>query len=131
MFEKATRMKLRFATPQGQLTVEDLWDLPLESKNGRANLKDIAIDLSRQLKTQDDVPAFIQTEVSTPATAVIQLKFDIVKKIYEVKVAEKQAADSAAETKAFNQRILELIANKKDEELQGKSIEELQAMLKK
>ena len=49
-FEKASRIRLRFDTPQGSLTVEDLWQLPLTSRTGRANLDDIAKSLNRQLK---------------------------------------------------------------------------------
>ena len=50
IFEMATRKKIRFNSPQGDLSTEDLWDLPLSSKvNGKANLDDIAKDLHRLL----------------------------------------------------------------------------------
>jgi hypothetical protein len=36
IFEQATRAKIRFSTPVGMLSVEDLWDLPLTSTQGQA-----------------------------------------------------------------------------------------------
>ena len=36
IFEYATRAKLRFASSRGDLTVEQLWDVPLRSTDGFA-----------------------------------------------------------------------------------------------
>lgn len=44
MFEKASRIKLRYSTNRGVLSVEDLWDLSLEQ------LDPIAINLNKSLK---------------------------------------------------------------------------------
>ena len=49
MFEKASRLKLRFSTSIGMLSAEDLWDLPLSSRNGTANLDDVARNLDVDL----------------------------------------------------------------------------------
>lgn len=126
MFEKASRLKLRFDTNKGQITIEDLWELPLTSKTGRANLDDIARDLHRQLKNDSDV-SFVVKERKSDTT--VQLKFDIVKHIIDVRLAESEAQAKARENSEKKQRILQLIADKQDEELKGKSLDDLKAMV--
>lgn len=127
MFEKANRLKLRFASPQGALTVEDLWDLPLTSTRANvANLNNIAKDVSRQLKHEGEED-FVNPK--SGADEVLQLKLDVVKHVIGVRQAENEAARSLAERKEKKERLLELIAGKQDEQLKAKSVEELQAMV--
>ena len=124
MFEEASRLKLRFDSPKGNLMVEDLWDLPL-SGNG-PNLDKIAIGLSRQLK-EENTESFIVT--SKKANTTLQLKFDVVKHIIDVRLAENEAAKVKAETRAKKERILAIIDRKQNEVLEGTSMEELQKMV--
>jgi hypothetical protein len=126
MFEKAARLKYRFESSKGLLTVEDLWDLPLTSETKRANLDDIARELHKQLKSGDDV-SFVYPDRKSNAT--IQAKFDIVKHIIDVKLLELEAAKKAEQNKLQKQKILRLISEKDDEVLRGKSREELTALL--
>ena len=119
-FEAASRMKLRFAH-KGQCTVEDLWDLSLPSLDGiykqlRADQKRLEGDslLSSGEGTQDVALAFA---------------VDIVTHVVRTKQAEAQARTQAAEKRAKKARILEIIESKQDEALQGKSVEELRALL--
>lgn len=51
IFQQASRSKLRFATQLGNLSTEDLWDLPLTSVKG-VSLKSIATDLQKQITAQ-------------------------------------------------------------------------------
>jgi hypothetical protein len=129
LFEQATRKNLTFDSPKGQLTVQDLWQLPLTSRMGKANLEDIAKDLHRQVKAQDDQPSFF-TEAK-PVDNDVALKLNVVIYIGETLKKEKAEADTAAERKAQKQKILELIDRKQGEALEMKSIEELQAELAK
>lgn len=122
MFEKASRLKLRFKSEKGELTVEDLWELPLTGTNGRVNLDDIARGLHRQLKNDEDVSFVIKDKKSD---AVIQLKFDVVKHIIEVRLAEDNARMIAQDNAAKKQQVLKIIAEREDEELKGMSKEEL------
>ena len=126
MFEKASRVYLRFDTPQGLLTVEDLWKLPLTStRAGRANLDDIAVALFRQLK-ESDTESFVKKAAKKDDTT--QLAFDIVKHIIDVRMAEDEAAAAQRANKEKKRRILEIIAQKEDAQLFDASLDELKAM---
>lgn len=129
MFETASRLKLVFNSPKGLLKVEDLWDLPLTSKNG-VNLNDIARGLNRELMNSDENVSFVDEVSSTSDNAILKLKFDIVKHIIDVKLSESRTAREASIRKAERTRILELIERKKGEALESRSIEELEALLK-
>lgn len=127
MFEKAVRLKMRFASPQGNLTVEDLWDLPLTSTRGNsANLNNVAKEISRQLKDAGEED-FVTQKVG--ADELLQLKMEIVKRVIQVRQDENAAGRAATERKERKEKLLELIARKQDQQLEGKPLEELQAMV--
>jgi hypothetical protein len=127
MFEKAIRLKLRFDSPQGSLSAEDLWDLPLTStRANQANLNNIAKFISRKLKAEGEED-FVNPK--SGADEVLQLQLDIVKHVIQTKQAENEAARAAADRKEKKERLLELIARKQDQQLEVKSLEELQAMV--
>ena len=124
MFEFASRNKLRFETVNGILSVEDLWDLPLTSTR-RANLDDIAKELNRKIKESSE-ESFVTPKAADKESAVA---FEIVKHVIGVKMAENEAVRVSAEKKRQRERILEIIAQKQDEELKGKGLEELKSLL--
>lgn len=124
MFDQATRLKLRFESTKGLLSVEQVWDLNLNSLN------ELAKSLSRQVKAAgDDEENFIGAKSTVDSQ--LQLRFDIVKHIIAVKLKERDDSATAAERKANNQVILDLIQRKKQQELENKSVEELEALLQK
>jgi len=125
MFDKAFRQKLRFESSLGQLSVEDLWDLPLTSRSGKANLDDIAKELHHQLKNGDDISFVIQSKKSDET---IQLKFDIIKHIIDVRLAEQSAAETLRSNKEKKQQLLAIIAQKENEGLMNTSLDELKKM---
>jgi len=126
MYKQASQLKLRFDTPKGVLGVENLWDLTKE------DLATVAKNLRKKIKanskSDDEELAFLDEKVSKTQTEDA-LRFNIVKDIYQTKEAAEKESVEAAQKKLKNQKILELIARKQDQELEGKSIEELQAML--
>jgi len=122
-FLQATRIKLRFSTPKGVLSTEQLWDLSMADLT--TTIKETKKTLSAS--SNDDELSFLN-EDTTPDVENT-LRFGILKEIFVTKKTEAEAKKLAAETKAQNKRILELIASKQDEALANKSIEELTAML--
>lgn len=127
MFEQALRLKLRFPSPQGNLTVEDLWDLPLTStRPNTANLNNIAKAVSRLLKAESEED-FVNPR--SAANTTLQLSLDVVKHIIQVRQTENEAARLVAERKEKKNKLMELIERKQDQQLEGKSLEELQQMV--
>ena len=128
LFCLATRKKFRFETPQGQLTTEDLWSLPLTTTSpNKANLDDIAISLNKKVRENGDTTSFVKK--TTKSNDELQAKFDIVLHVIKVKQEEAEVEATKQENRIKKQRIMEMIEQKKDAEMSQKSVEELTALL--
>lgn len=127
LFEKISRLKVRFSTVRGLLSVEDLWDLPLTGSVGKPNLDDIAKGLYRLLKSKQDEGSFVEPVESVDEDHE-EAAFSAVKRVIEVKVLERKAAKDALERREKKQRILSIIAQKENDALSGTSLEELRKM---
>ena len=125
LFLTATRAKYTFPSSAGQLSVEDLWDLPLSGRG--ANLDDIARGLHKGLKEADGDVSFVKPAVKT--TIELQAKFDIVKHVIDTKMAERDLCAAAEDKAAMKQKLLAKIAEKQDKSLDDKSEDELKAMV--
>ena len=126
MFEKAARLKLRFDTPKGPLSVEELWDLPLTVRNGGASLDNVARAASKQIKETETESFVVKNPTVSP---LLQLRLDVVKHIIAVRIAEAETAATAADKAAKKQTLLALVAEKKNEQLKSSSIDELMAQI--
>jgi hypothetical protein len=126
MFERASRLKIRFDTPQGLLSIEDLWDIPLSPRGNRANLDDIARSLHRKMKEAEEGSFVKVEEVKVDETD--QLRFDLVRHVIAVRLEEQKAAAEAKARREQKQKVLSLISKKEDEKLEGASLEELREL---
>ena len=118
--ENAIRAKLRFTTPRGLISTEDLWDLALTSKTA-INLDDIAKGIAKELRESED--SFV---VTTPTNTTLELKFDIVRHVISIKLEEAEEAKDAKINAERKSKILHKINELEEEELtEGKSIKQL------
>jgi hypothetical protein len=121
-FREASRLKLRFNI-NGSLSSEQLWTVPMNL------LADYEQELSEKIESYGKATRRTKKR-RTKSQEMEQLQLEIVTEVLDVREAEEQAAKTAQENKLHNQKILELIQAKKETELVGKSVEELEAMLK-
>ena len=117
MFEVAVRDKFRYPY-KGVIATEDLWDLSVQQLDGIfKTLK------SQEKKAQEE--SLLNTR--TPEDEVLATKIEIIKHIVNTKLEEAQQAEHAKELS--DQKILNILAEKQDEDLRNKTPEELKAML--
>lgn len=119
MFEKATREQLRFQH-KGLLSVEDLWDLNVNE------LDTIYRSLNKQQKSVQEESLL---ETRSKSNTTLDLQIDIIKHIVTVKLNEKAEQESRKEKSEKKQKLMSILAQKQDADLQNKSAEELQKML--
>lgn len=120
IYKEASRRKLRFTTSRGSLSSEQLWSLSLNE------LDALAINLEDQY--EDSGKKSYLTKRSDK-DSLIKLMADIVIDVLSTKLEEQESAATTLERKQQNEIILQAIAEKEHAELQGKSVEELRAML--
>lgn len=115
IFESATRLKLRFQSDRGLLSVEDLWDVSLDQ------IDRIAISLNKKIKETEEVSFLSQKR--TDETLVLQ--FEITKRIIEVRLAEIEKTKQESIAAQKRQQLLDVLSRKENQELESLSIEEI------
>lgn len=123
MYKQAIFMGITFPTNKGILSISQLPGL---------NLTDLAISLKalkKALKKNEDSDLDFLDDTKT-VDKTLELQFEILKDVYLTKRDERNQLQKEQEIKEHNNKIINLIAEKEDESLKGKSIEELKALLK-
>jgi hypothetical protein len=125
MYKKAIRLKLRYNTISGNLTTEDLWDLPLRSTRG-ASLDNLAKMLNKEIQSNEE-----ESFVDTPSAAngELRLKFEIVKDIIKDRLSENEAKRNAATVKKEKEVLMGIINKKQNESLESESLDDLKKRL--
>lgn len=120
LFITAARNKVRFSTNRGLLTVEDLWDLSLES------LDRIAVSIDEAVQKHGR-KSFIGAQ---PKEAEgLQTQFDLVKFVIDTKLAEKAEAKTAADREAQVTFLKGLLEKKQLADLENMTPDEIKAKL--
>lgn len=123
MFEYAARNALRFPSSKGQLTAEQLWQVPLRSRDD-FNLNMIAKLASKDLKETAE-ENFVESS-KTPEHSRNELVLNIIKHVIATKLGEEEAARTRAERKQEKEKLLNILAEKQAGKLSELSEKELQ-----
>ena len=127
MFEKASKMKLRFVSKRGYLSTEDLWDIPL-TDGADLSLDNLAKALNREMKLREEESFVVQ---KSSADSTLELKLDIVKHIIQVKLKDMKNAEDKVINTTKIQKLQSAIMRKESESLENQSLAELMKKLKK
>lgn len=125
LFAKVTQKGLTFKTVKGTVSVQDLWQIPLTSKNG-FDLDTVSREVLRKVRETQEDSLVSQVKPDTDD----ELRLDVLKYIIEFKQNEIQRKEEAKSAESHNSRIDELIQRKKEEQLASMSIEELEKLRK-
>ena len=127
IFLAATRRKLRFPSAKGNLSIEQLWDIPLTSR-GDFSVNSIAVAINREFKSLQD-ESFVDVSPN-PRRDELALSLEILKEVIRIRQEEAQQAQAAAARDSLRRQIQVAIADKEQEELTSGSLDELKARLR-
>lgn len=122
MYKKANRLKLKFQTSKGELTIEQLWTLKPET------LKGLIIEQYNKIQPTGGELAFLEEK---PVNEVEQLRYDILKDIYTTKITEAKESIAAEERKRQLNILLAAKARRQQADIDAMSMEELDAEIAK
>jgi hypothetical protein len=122
IFQYATRTKLRFPSVKGLLTVEDLWDVPLRSKDD--------FNLNAMFKAANKAWKDINEEnyvdnTRTPEHTRRETVLEVVKYVIDTKLAEEEAEKTRTARKQEKEKLLKILAEKQGGKLSDLSEREL------
>ena len=127
LFIQATRKAFRYPSIRGDITTEQLWDMPLLSKGNGFDLDTVARSLYNTVKELSE-GSFVETRAN-PRQAEAEAKLELVKFVIATKQAEAKAAGLRLERADQRRKILDALAARENDELTKANREELLAKL--
>lgn len=131
IFKIAVQEKYRFSTEKGLLTVEQIFglsqkDLDKAIRSSHARITELggAGDDSSDLQFLDGQGSYSK-ELTEERN-----KFEILKEIWTDRKAEAIVNLESREKREKKENLMAILARKKESELEGKSIEEIESMIK-
>lgn len=116
MFEKASRLALRFESTRGKLSVEQLWDLPMTELN----------ELYKGLnKVKSSANEDSLLDEKTSEEKLVDLKLSLIRHVAEVRKKEAKDKKDEAQLRADLKAIDDAIAEAEDRNLKSLTPEEL------
>lgn len=128
LFERASRGAYRYMTVVGALNTEDLWSLPLTSKN-KANLDDAAKAVNSEINSMQE-DSFVTVNANSNKLGILNDKLDILKYIISVRQQENTDVRNAAARAAEKQTLIGILERKQQGELEELSVAELTDKIK-
>lgn len=124
IFERASRKKLRFSSTRGDLTTEQLWDLPLQanaksSGATAADLDKLARAVNTELKSIEEGSFVALTP--DPRKIDLELRLEILKHIIKSKLSDRAAAEERVAIAERKRKLYAALEAKEESELVGKS----------
>ena len=126
IYKYAAQNGLRFPSDRGELTAEDLFDLPLSARIG-FDLDNVAKAVNNELKACGE-ESFVSTAIN-PKKKPLEVALDIVKDVIATKQAQNADALARQHKSEERRKILDALSAKKDQALTAASIEDLEAKL--
>ncbi len=127
IYKYAAQTGLRFPSKRGDLTAEQLFDLPLKSASG-FDLDTVARAINSQLKGVSE-ESFVEDTAADPRRQSLAVALAVVKDVIATKQGENRAAAAKQQKAVERKKLLDAIAAKKDHALTTASMEELEKQL--
>jgi hypothetical protein len=127
VFKFAAQYKLRFPSSRGDLTAENLFDLPLKSKSG-FDLDTVARTIHAELKSMGE-ESFVEDPSDDPRKKTLEVSLSIVKDVIKTKQDENAARLNKLKRAEERKKLLDAIAAKKDDQLSQATLDELEKKL--
>lgn len=127
IFERGTRISIRFPSLKGSITIEDVWKLPKTSKLPVTTLESLAEVLHEAL-VKAQKPSFIASKKAV-STMEEQLRFDIVLHIIEVREDEERALVRKKANDDERRELRESLSGKASEKRAGMTESQLRRRL--
>jgi len=122
IFAQATRNALRFDL-QGNISTEQLWHVNLDNLIAyEERLAEIIESYGKSTRRRASRKTKDQT--------TNELRLAVVTAILDTRIKEQEEEKEAAANKLHNQKIMDLIAAKQEDEMKSMSVEDLQKLLK-
>jgi hypothetical protein len=123
IFEQASMEALRFSSKKGDLTVEQLWSLPLTSVSANVNLDELAKSVNKEIKALSE-ESFVGVS-NNPARRSLELRLDILKHIIAFKLEKAEANRKKIEKSSQRAELLDALRAVKENKIKQMTEEEI------